>query len=120
MNTENGIKKLTLCLDMPEDMRIRVIKLLITVCIADGHHLVMEGLTHYKQVKKEKQRFETLVKYLSSAANPEAKVMRDFPVLFIEIFLSRRSFCTFRLSTRSSTRRAILKFELRFEMNLVV
>jgi len=75
MNTENGIKKLTLCLDMPEDMRIRVIKLLITVCIADGHHLVMEGLTHYKQVKKEKQRFETLVKYLSSAANPEAKLL---------------------------------------------
>lgn len=77
INTEGGVKKLALCIDMAENMRIKVVQLLTVVCLVppDGHRLTVEGLTSYKAIKKEKRRFETIIKYLSEAKNSKEKTI---------------------------------------------
>jgi len=59
MKTEGGVKKLCLCLDMEEDMRLRIVKILTLLCLmqpealnqAGGHKLVIDGMTAYKSLK---------------------------------------------------------------------
>jgi hypothetical protein len=76
MKITHGIRRIALCIDMQSaDMQQRIITLLTVTCLTpEGHRLVVDGMSHYKSVKKEKHRFETLVKYLSTATTLDAKV----------------------------------------------
>ena len=63
-----------------DDLRLRITKILTVVCVMppNGHRLVMDAMTHFKNVKKEKARFETLIKLLGSATSLEGKVFLFF------------------------------------------
>jgi len=75
ISTESGIKKMCLCLDMPEEYAVKIVKLLTLVCVMhDGHRKVVEGLVHYRNVKKEKSRFGVLVSILDKATTMDAKI----------------------------------------------
>ncbi len=67
-------------MDLPhEDVKMRILKILTVVCLvsADGHRLVVEAFTHYKVIKKEKYRFETLMKLIAGAVHVESKVRHE-------------------------------------------
>lgn len=75
ISAESGIKKMCLCLDMPEEYSIKIVKILTLVCVMpDGHRTLLEGLTHYKNLKKEKFRFSNLVTSLDKAQTMDGKL----------------------------------------------
>eukprot|EP01119_Soliformovum_irregulare_P012880 TRINITY_DN336_c0_g1_i1.p1 TRINITY_DN336_c0_g1~~TRINITY_DN336_c0_g1_i1.p1 ORF type:complete len:1157 (-),score=445.88 TRINITY_DN336_c0_g1_i1:34-3504(-) len=83
MKTEGGVKKFCLCLDMEEEMRLKIVKILTVICLmpsesanmAGGHKLVIEGMTHFKSLKKERRRFESLVKYFTTSPTSKTKTV---------------------------------------------
>jgi len=99
INSDSGIKKMCLCLDMPEEYCVKIVKLLTLVCVMppDGHRKVVEGLVHYKNVKKEKSRFGVLVTILEKATTMDAKVSY---LTFINAIINSPADIDLRLAVR--------------------
>eukprot|EP01117_Protostelium_nocturnum_P015557 TRINITY_DN6052_c0_g1_i1.p1 TRINITY_DN6052_c0_g1~~TRINITY_DN6052_c0_g1_i1.p1 ORF type:complete len:1166 (-),score=432.81 TRINITY_DN6052_c0_g1_i1:21-3518(-) len=72
---DKPIKRLVLCMTSPEDIRIKLLRGLAVVCLSmEGHKRVIDGFIAFKNLKKEKARFETLVNYLKTTTDPEAQL----------------------------------------------
>lgn len=76
IQSEGGIKRIVLCLDSPnEDTRQKILRLMSLVCLMPkGHSVIMDAFNNFKAKKKEKGRFETLLKFLSEATSLDQKV----------------------------------------------
>ena len=69
--TPYSMRKLSLCIDSDNSsVRNTVLTLLAAVCLCfdtDGHKQVLEATTHFKLVKREDVRFQTLVDQLKDS-----------------------------------------------------
>ncbi len=101
LSAENGIRTLALCMDIPQDeVRSKVFKLLTVVCIASPSNQlkVMDGMKHYKDRKKEKQRFSNLLAHFEYAPTMEEKVNI---MTFINALVNTPTDLDVRISIRS-------------------
>jgi len=100
INTEGGLRKLVLCIDMPEEWRLRVLKILTVLSLmgSDGHRLVIDGFTYFRQVKKEKTRFETLLKHFDAAPSVENSTLY---LTFINAIINSPNDIDLRLALRN-------------------
>lgn len=71
LNTAYAMRKLSLCIDSANpSVQHTVLTLLAAVCLCfdtDGHKQVLEAMTHFKLVKREEARFQTLVDQLKNS-----------------------------------------------------
>lgn len=69
--TTYSMRKLSLCIDSENPtVQNTVLTLLAAVCLCfetDGHKQVLEAMSHFKLVKRENARFETLVRQLAAS-----------------------------------------------------
>jgi prefoldin subunit 5 len=85
---------------MPEEWRLRVLKILTVLSLmsSDGHRLVIDGFTYFRQVKKEKNRFETLIKHFTAAPTVESSTLY---LTFINAIINSPNDIDLRLALRT-------------------
>jgi len=82
--TPEGIKRIALCMNMADipgsmdvlEWTVSILKILTLVCFVkpNGHKMVLEAMSHYRNKNNESKRFETLVKYFGACVHMDHKM----------------------------------------------
>lgn len=81
MKIKHSLRKLALVLDSPKiQTRIIVFELLAAIAMlsSEGHKLVVDAMSYFKMMKREKSRFFTIVESLRQADNVDYQVDLSF------------------------------------------